>query len=62
MPGFLLPAGESFETARDGLFVFDITVRVPLAGLVVAYRGTLAPAAEDADRPRGPAPVEARQR
>jgi len=43
MPGVLLPAGESFETARDGLFAFDITVSVPLVGLVVAYRGTLAP-------------------
>lgn len=49
MPGFLLPAGESFETAIDGRFAFDITVRVPLAGLVVAYRGTLEP-----DRSIGP--------
>ncbi|KQT59702.1 hypothetical protein ASG52_20155 [Methylobacterium sp. Leaf456] len=44
MPGFLLPVGESFETERDGRFAFDITVSVPLVGLVVAYRGTLAPA------------------
>ncbi|WP_342150873.1 DUF4166 domain-containing protein [Methylorubrum sp. SB2] len=43
MPGFLLPTGESFETERDGLFAFDITVQVPLVGLVVTYRGTLAP-------------------
>lgn len=50
MPGVLLPAGESFETERDGRFAFDITVRVPLAGLVVAYRGTLAPAVVEPSR------------
>jgi hypothetical protein len=43
MPRVLLPAGESFETQIDGLFAFDIAVRVPFVGLVVAYRGTLEP-------------------
>jgi hypothetical protein len=44
MPRALMPSGESFETERDGLFAFDITVRAPLVGPIVAYRGTLAPA------------------
>ncbi|KMO10683.1 SDR family oxidoreductase [Methylobacterium platani] len=48
MPRFLLPSGESVETERDGRFAFDITVRAPLVGLIVAYRGTLAPAAAEA--------------
>ncbi len=43
MPGFLLPTGETFETEIDGRFAFDVTIRVPFAGLIVAYRGTLEP-------------------
>jgi saccharopine dehydrogenase-like NADP-dependent oxidoreductase len=45
MPQSLLPAGESFETEIDGRFAFDVTIRAPLVGLIVAYRGTLEPAA-----------------
>ena len=45
MPGWLLPSGETFETERDGRFAFDVTIRVPIVGLVVAYRGTLTPEA-----------------
>ncbi|ALN75373.1 SDR family oxidoreductase [Aureimonas sp. AU20] len=45
MPKPLLPSGESFETEIDGRFAFDITIRAPLVGLVVAYRGTLEPEA-----------------
>ena len=41
MPKALLPRGESFETARDGRFQFDVTVTAPLLGLIVAYRGEL---------------------
>lgn len=45
MPRFLLPTGTSFETERDGRFCFDVTVSVPLVGLVVAYSGSLQPSA-----------------
>jgi hypothetical protein len=41
MPGFLLPRGRSFEAETDGHFQFDVTIAVPWAGLVVAYRGSL---------------------
>lgn len=41
MPKFLLPTGESFETEIDGQFAFDIPIRVPLLGLIVAYSGIL---------------------
>lgn len=43
MPRCLLPGGESFETESEGQFAFDITVRVPLVGLLVTYRGMLKP-------------------
>lgn len=43
MPGFLLPRGSSFEGEEDGRFRFDVTIAVPGIGLVVAYRGSLAP-------------------
>ena len=41
MPGFLLPAGTSFEHAENGQFHFDVEMRVPLIGLIAGYRGTL---------------------
>lgn len=44
LPGFLLPAGSSFETEEDGQFCFDVEISAPLVGLIVAYRGTLEPA------------------
>lgn len=43
MPGFLLPRGSSFETESDGQFRFDVTIALPWIGLLVAYRGQLAP-------------------
>ncbi|KQT56212.1 MULTISPECIES: SDR family oxidoreductase [unclassified Aureimonas] len=43
MPMGLLPTGESFETEISGRFAFDITIKAPVVGLVVAYRGTLEP-------------------
>jgi hypothetical protein len=55
MPRVLLPGGESFETQAGGRFAFDVTVRVPLVGLLVAYRGTLEPEARPGmDRPSDP--------
>lgn len=44
LPKALLPTGNSFETERDGRFVFDVEIAAPLIGLIVAYRGTLEPA------------------
>lgn len=44
MPRFLLPRGTGFETGSDGKFHFHVEVSLPLAGLVVAYKGTLEPA------------------
>lgn len=44
MPGFLLPRGTSYETVRDGRFVFDIEIAMPLVGRVVTYKGSLEPA------------------
>lgn len=43
MPRFLMPGGISFETDADGKFRFDVEIRLPVAGLVVAYRGALEP-------------------
>ena len=43
MPRFLLPAGLSFETERDGRFHFDVEISAPFIGLIVAYRGMLSP-------------------
>ena len=44
MPRFLLPTGSSFEAEEDNRFCFDVDISAPLVGLIVAYRGTLAPA------------------
>ena len=44
LPRVLLPRGQSFECEIDGRFAFDVTIDLPLVGLVVAYRGTLEPA------------------
>jgi hypothetical protein len=38
------PRTRAFETVEDGQFCFDVEIRLPLAGLVVHYRGHLAPA------------------
>lgn len=43
LPHWLLPSGDTFETEHDGAFQFDVTVKVPLLGLITAYRGTLSP-------------------
>jgi len=44
MPRWLMPRGISFETEADGSFRFDVEIAAPLAGLIVAYRGSLDPA------------------
>jgi len=43
LPVALLPVGTSFECEREGRFAFDVEIRAPLIGLIVAYRGTLEP-------------------
>lgn len=43
MPRVLLPAGESFETEKDGKFRFDVTISAPVVGMIVAYNGLLEP-------------------
>ena len=43
MPRFLMPSGPCFETDADGKFQFNVDIRLPVAGLVVAYRGELEP-------------------
>lgn len=43
LPGFLSPRLDTFETVdREGRFVFDDRVTMPIAGLIVHYRGWLA--------------------
>lgn len=43
MPAFLMPTGQSFEFEKDGKFYFDVTIGIPLIGLIAAYQGSLAP-------------------
>jgi hypothetical protein len=42
MPRRLAPTGETFESAEDGRFRFDVAIRLPFAGLLARYRGWLA--------------------
>ncbi len=41
MPSALVPRGSSFESEEDGEFCFNVSIQLPLVGLVVAYRGRL---------------------
>ncbi len=43
MPRFLLPNGVAFEHAADGRFNFDVEIKLPVVGRVVAYKGWLSP-------------------
>jgi hypothetical protein len=43
LPAWLLPGGDSFEAESGGRFHFNVTIRAPLIGLIVAYRGWLDP-------------------
>ena len=43
LPPALLPKGDTFESAREGLFAFDVRVEAPVIGLIAAYKGTLRP-------------------
>ena len=48
MPRWLMPGGDSYEAVEDGRFCFHVEIRLPLAGLVVRYRGWLEPASTTA--------------
>ena len=41
LPRRLLPTSDTQESGNDGRFRFDVSIRLPLAGLVVRYRGDL---------------------
>jgi hypothetical protein len=41
LPRALAPGGDTYETARDGRFVFHIVIEHPWTGLIVAYAGWL---------------------
>lgn len=43
MPGWLMPYGDAWESAEDGVFRFCVEMRHPLTGLIVAYEGWLEP-------------------
>lgn len=43
LPKLLLPKGNTFETERDGKFVFDVELALPVFGLIVSYKGSLLP-------------------
>jgi hypothetical protein len=41
LPGWLVPQVIASEKERDGRFLFRVHIRLPVAGLIAAYRGTL---------------------
>jgi hypothetical protein len=41
LPSFLVPQVIASEKERDGKFLFRVHIRIPLAGLIAAYHGTL---------------------
>jgi len=43
LPKLLIPGGDSFEYEKDGTFHFDVTIKAPMFGLIVSYKGWLTP-------------------
>jgi hypothetical protein len=43
LPLFLAPRGDAYESAEGGRFNFHVEIALPLAGLIVRYRGWLIP-------------------
>jgi hypothetical protein len=43
LPLFLAPIGDAYESVEDGRFRFHVAIAHPLTGLIVRYRGWLAP-------------------
>jgi hypothetical protein len=48
LPLWLCPRSDSYEVSEDGHFRFHVDISHPLTGLIVRYRGSLAPVAETA--------------
>ena len=44
LPSWLAPGGETYESEEDGRFRFHVEIAAPVIGLIVRYRGWLAPA------------------
>lgn len=49
LPLWLAPRAEAHERVEEGRFRFEVTIRLPLVGLIAAYRGWLVPLREGAD-------------
>lgn len=43
LPRAALPQGQSYESAPNGRFTFNVAITLPLVGRIVAYRGELSP-------------------
>ena len=43
LPRRLMPGGSSYESQSGRYFYFDVEYRMPIIGLIAAYRGTLLP-------------------
>ena len=41
LPGFMLPKEDSYEYEKDGRFYFNVNVKVPFAGRIAHYHGSL---------------------
>jgi hypothetical protein len=41
LPAVLVPQVIASEKERDGRFLFRVHIRIPVAGLIAAYHGTL---------------------
>ncbi len=50
LPSALAPFGSTFERAEDDRFHFHVEIRLPVIGLIVGYRGWLAPGFEPGGR------------
>lgn len=49
LPRFVCPRAGGAEREKDGRFHFDVSVRFPLIGDIIRYRGWLVPADENVD-------------
>ncbi len=53
MPMTLCPHSNTYETVEEGRFRFHVEIGLPLTGLLVSYRGWLAPGVPPAAQPLG---------
>ena len=54
LPKILMPSGKTFESEDNGDFCFDVEIKAPLIGLIVAYHGRLQPADQKAEATEAP--------